>query len=123
MNARLPDSVLARVQLPMLRLVHIHRLEPAFDCLPLVEVYRRRCALFRHEGRFIGVCEDTLAANLQHWVELRAGDVVEWYRVASLDLTDWLHKHAEVSPAMQKFLEQTHANAGIATLHEIACAA
>ena len=112
MNARLPDGVLARADFPMLRLVHIHRLEPAFDCLPLVDAYQRRCALFRHEGRFIAVREDPLAADLQRWVERCAGDHVEWYLVTPQDLSDWLNKQAEVSSALRDILHKAKVSAG-----------
>jgi len=95
MNARLPEGVLARADFPMLRLVHIHRLEPAFDRLPLVEARQRHCALFRHAGHFIGVLEDPLATDLQQWVEARAGGWVDWYVVAPADLKDWFAKQAE----------------------------
>lgn len=112
MNARLPDGVLARADFPMLRLVHIHRLEPAFDCLPLVDAYQRRCALFRHEGRFIAVLEDPVAVELQRWVERCAGDHVEWYLVTPQDLSDWLNKQAEVSSALRDILHKAKVSAG-----------
>lgn len=112
MNARLPAGVLARADFPMLRLVHIHRLEPAFDCLPLVEAYERRCALFRHEGRFIAVREDPLAVDLQQWVKRCAGDEVEWYLVTPRDLTDWLNKQAEVSSTLRDILHKVEVGAG-----------
>ncbi|MEW6513059.1 MAG: GspE/PulE family protein [Pseudomonadota bacterium] len=112
MNARLPAGVLARADFPMLRLVHIHRLEPAFDCLPLAEAYQRRCALFRHEGRFIAVREDPLAVDLQHWVEKCAAEDVEWYLVTPQDLTDWLNKQAEVSSTLHDILHKAKVGAG-----------
>jgi general secretion pathway protein E len=112
MNARLPAGVLARADFPMLRLVHIHRLEPAFDCLPLIDAYKRRCALFRHEGRFIAVREDPLAVDLQRWVENLAGDHVEWYLVTPQDLSDWLNKQAEVSSALRDILHKAKVSAG-----------
>lgn len=123
MNARLPAAVLARADLPMLRLVHIHRMEPAFDCVSLVDAYQRRCALFRHDGGFIAVCDDPLSVDLQRWVALRAGTHVEWYQVVPLDLTDWLNKQGEVSSALQRFQKQTRANVGSAQLHELPWAA
>jgi general secretion pathway protein E len=112
MNARLPAGVLARADFPMLRLVHIHRLEPAFDCLPLVEAYQRRCALFRHEGRFIAVREDPLAVDLQRWVNSCAAEDVEWYLVTPQDLTDWLNKQAEVSSTLHDILHKAKVGAG-----------
>jgi len=113
MNARLPAGVLARADFPMLRLVHIHRLEPAFDCLPLVEAYERRCALFRHEGRFIAVREDPLAVDLQEWVERCAAGNVEWYLVTPQDLTDWLNKQAEVSLTLRDILDKAKLGAKV----------
>ncbi len=123
MSVRLPAGVLARADFPMLRLVHIHRMEPAFDCVSLVEAYQRRCALFRHAGRFIAVCDKPLSVDLRHWVALRAGTGVEWYQVAPLDLTDWLNKQGEVSLALQRFLKQARANVGGVRLHELPWAA
>jgi len=109
MTARLPIS---RPGLPLLRLVHIHRLEPAFDRLSLIEAWRYRCALFRHEGRFIAVrvAEDDPAR--QRWVEQRAGEAVEWYRVANEDLADWLRKQAEASPTLDSLLKRANVGAG-----------
>ena len=112
MNARLPTGVLARADFPMLRLVHIHRLEPAFDRLSLADAYARRCALFRHAGHFIGVLEDPLAVDLQRWVEARAGDCVEWYLVSPADLADWLNKQVEGSAALTGMLPQSKVGAG-----------
>lgn len=123
MNARLPAGVLARADFPMLRLVHIHRMEPAFDCVSLVDAYRRRCALFRHAGRFIAVCDEPRSVDLRRWVALRAGAYVEWYLVAPLDLTDWLNKQGEVSSALQRFLKQARANVGSVQLRELPWAA
>jgi len=112
MNARLPAGVLARADFPMLRLIHIHRLQPAFDRVSLLEAYTRRCVLFRHEGRFIAVREDPLAVDVQRWVEASAGDAVEWYLVTPQDLTDWLKKQAEVSSTLHNILKQAQASAG-----------
>ena len=112
MNARLPAGVLARADFPMLRLVHIHRMEPAFDLLPLADAFARRCALFRHAGQFIGVLEDPLAADLQRWAEARAGDCVEWYLAAPADLSDWLNKQAEGSTVLSGVLARAKLGAG-----------
>ena len=112
MNARLPAGVLARADFPLLRLVHIHRLEPAFDRLPLAEAQVRRCALFRHEGHFIAVLEDPLAVDLQRWVEARAGDCVDWYLVTPADLSDWLTKHAGAASALDSVLANAKVSAG-----------
>ncbi len=112
MNARFSAGVLTRASFPTLRLVHIHRLEPAFDCLPLAEACNRRCALFRHEGRFIAVGEDPPSADLQCWVEYCAGNHVEWYLVTPQDLSDWLNKQAEVSSALHSILHKAKVSAG-----------
>lgn len=112
MNARLPEGVLARADFPLPRLVHIHRLEPAFDRLPLTEAQTRRCALFRHDGRFIGVLEDPLATDLQRWVEGRAGDGVDWYLVTPADLSDWLTQHAGAASALDSVLASAKVSVG-----------
>lgn len=107
MNAPLPNAVLATADYPCLTLVQMHRLEPAFDKLPLIDARQRRCALFRRNGRLIAVLDDPLAIDLQRWVEARAGDLVDWYLTSAEDLGDWLAKQAEAalaSPAVpQKF--------------------
>ncbi|MDP1653481.1 MAG: GspE/PulE family protein [Rhodocyclaceae bacterium] len=95
MNARLPADVLARADFPMLSLFQIHRLEPAFERLPLAEAQARRCALFRDGKQLIGVLDNPQAADLQRWVEARAGDFVDWYLVLPEDLTAWLGRQAE----------------------------
>lgn len=115
MTARLPTT---HTDLPLLRLIHIHRLEPAFDKLTLVDAWQRRCALFRHEGRFIAVRVDPLAIDLEHWLEQRAGGTVEWYRVAAEDLNDWFGKQAEVSVALKSVLARAKAGDRLGTPQE-----
>lgn len=109
MTARLPASP---SELPLLRLVPLHRLEPAFDRLPLHEAWQQRCALFRHEGGFIGVSPTPPDPAKQRWLEQRAGGAVTWYRVTEDELNIWLQEQAEVSSALEELLQRAKAGAG-----------
>ncbi|MDO8959514.1 MAG: hypothetical protein Q7U85_07260, partial [Rhodocyclaceae bacterium] len=100
MNAHLPAGLLQDADFPRLTLVELHRLQPAFDRLPLAEAQARRCALFRDDKRLVGVLGDPLAADLQRWVEARAGDCVDWYLAAAEDLGDWLARQAQPVSAL-----------------------
>lgn len=103
MTARLPTSD-AEPSLP--QLLNIHRLEPAFDRLPLHEAWQQRCALFRHEGGFIGVSATVPDAGKQCWLQQRAGGALRWYRVTEDELTHWLREQAEVSSALGELLQR-----------------
>jgi len=112
MNARLPADALPRADFPMLGLVQLHRMEPAFDRLPLGEAQARRCALFRHAGRFVGVLEDPRALDVQRWAEARANDFVDWHLVTPDDLSAWLDRHAGAATALDGVLASAKVGAG-----------
>jgi general secretion pathway protein E len=100
MNAPLPDRVLEDADFPTLTLFQIHRLQPLFDRVPLAEAQARRCALLRDGRQLVAIFDDPLAADLQRWVEARAGNYVDWYLVAPEDLTAWFDKQTETASAL-----------------------
>jgi len=121
MNARLPDSLLCDADYPSVTLLQLHRLTPAFDRLPLAEAQARRCALFRKDARLIAVFDDPdhpLAADLQRWVEARAGDFVEWHLASPDDLGDWLRRQEQVTSALANVTPQKVGSGGTAVIAE-----
>jgi general secretion pathway protein E len=91
--------MLQEADYPIVTLLQLHRLTPLFDRLPLAEAQARRCALFRDGERLVAVFDDPLAADLQRWVEARAGDFVEWHLASTDDLGAWLSRQEQAVPA------------------------
>ncbi len=56
--------------------------------------------------RLIAVFDDPLAADLQRWVEARAGDFVEWHLASPDDLGDWLRRQEQVVSALSSIAPQ-----------------
>ena len=121
MNARLPDTLMQDDDYPSVTLLQLHRLKPAFDRLPLAEAQARRCALFRDGKRLIAVFDDPLAADLQRWVESRAGDFVEWHLASADDLGDWLRRQEQVTSALASVTPQKVGAGGTASVDSATC--
>ena len=121
MNARLPDTaaaILPDADYPSVTLLQLHRLTPVFDRLPLTEAQARRCALFLDGERLIAVFDDPLAADLQRWVEARAGDYVEWRLASPDDLGAWLHKQNQTLSALPAMVTEKVGTGGTALMAE-----
>ncbi|MBA3032552.1 MAG: GspE/PulE family protein [Gammaproteobacteria bacterium] len=106
MNAPLTSAVLNDADYPIATLPQLSRLTPAFDRLPLAEAQARRCALFRDGQRLVAVFDNPLAADVQRWVEARAGDPVEWRLANADDLTAWLRRQEQSAPALAAVVTQ-----------------
>jgi len=115
MNAPLRADPLPEADYPVMSLPQLHRLAPAFDRLPLAEAQKRRCALFRTDKNLIAVFDDPLAGDLQRWVEVRAGDFVEWHLAHPDDLAAWLRKQEQGATAMPALMPQKVGAGGTAS--------
>jgi len=95
---------------PLASLPMIAEWIPAFDRVSLGNAVNRRCMLFRTSGDsegFIGVMCDPQDADVQRWVEARAGEYVAWHLATSDDLSAWFAAQADNASLLAPSSPQT----------------
>lgn len=90
---------------PVLDMVALNRLQPAFDLLPFPEAVQRQCVLARSDDALLCVLADPFDLPLQAWLEARCLAAMRWCIAHKSDLEAWFVLQEEGLRAMDGNLQ------------------